>query len=194
MSIALAQAFQFDGTMRQKDIVGEWVPMDEPGPLSDTISGNEKWVRGIRFEEIDQNLILRHVTSKRQKAIEVNLRLAPMVMDELHRLSYLPSAGPVIVREYDGKPWRSGEFCRQWRKVARAAGVPDAVFNMDSRSGGITEATDAGAELEHVRHMATHGDIAMTQRYSRGSIEKVAKVMEMRVAHRNKPGSGEPGK
>lgn len=25
-SVALAQAFQFDGTMRQKDIIGEWVP------------------------------------------------------------------------------------------------------------------------------------------------------------------------
>jgi hypothetical protein len=31
-SIALAQAIQFDGTMRQKDIIGEWVPLDEPGP------------------------------------------------------------------------------------------------------------------------------------------------------------------
>jgi hypothetical protein len=82
-SMALAQAFQFDGTMRQKDIIGEWVPLDEPGPLSDVISGNEKWVRGIRFEEIDQNLILRHVTSKRDKLLTIDLKQCPMVMKEL---------------------------------------------------------------------------------------------------------------
>jgi hypothetical protein len=53
-----------------------------------------------------------------------------------------------------------------WRKVATAAGVPKTVYNMDSRAGAISEATDAGAELEHVRHAATHSDISMTQRYS----------------------------
>jgi hypothetical protein len=35
--------------------------------------------------------------------------------------------------------------------------------------------------LEDVRHAATHSDIAMTQRYSRGSAEKVANVMQLAV-------------
>ena len=75
---------------------------------------------------------------------------------------------------------------RLLREFIDKAGVPKNVKNMDSRAGGITEATDAGAELEHVRHAATHGDISMTQRYSRGSVEKVAEVMKRRTAHRNK--------
>ena len=60
---------------------------------------------------------------------------------------------------------------------------------MDSRAGAITEATDSGAELEDIRHAATHGDIAMTQKYSRGGEAKTAKVMRLRVAHRNKSGT-----
>jgi site-specific recombinase XerD len=60
---------------------------------------------------------------------------------------------------------------------------------MDSRAGAISEATDAGADLEHVRHAATHSDISMTQRYSRNSVEKVANVQHKRASHRNKSGT-----
>lgn len=195
-SIALAQAFQFDLMLRQKDVIGEWIPISEPG-ISDLIDRNQKWLRGLRWEEIDKNLILKHVTSKRQKEITVDLTAAPMVMEELRfiaslpdgatlRRDHLPAKGPIVVDEVNGLPWTNSEFRRYWRKVAKAAGVPDHVRNMDSRAGAISEATDAGAELEHVRHAATHSDIAMTQRYSRGAQDKVAKVMKMRADHRAK--------
>lgn len=75
---------------------------------------------------------------------------------------------------------------RKWRIVADRAGLPKSLRNQDSRAGGITEATDAGADLEHVRHAATHSNISMTQRYSRGSVEKTANVMQLRQKHRNK--------
>lgn len=193
-SIALAQAFQFDLMLRQKDVIGEWVPVSEPG-ISDVIDRNEKWLRGIRWESIDKHMILRHTTSKRQKDIDPDLNLAPMVMEELRliarvspdaklRRDQLPATGPIVIDEVNGLPWTASEFRRYWRMVANAAGVPKNVRNMDSRAGAISEATDAGAELEHVRHAATHSDIAMTQRYSRGSQDKVAKVMKMRAAFR----------
>lgn len=185
-SIALAQAFQFECMLRQKDVIGEWVPNSEPG-VSDITDGNEKWLRGLRWSEIDENLILRHTTSKRGKDIpELDLHRAPMVMEELAKLAVVPTTGPVIISEKYGLPYISHEFRHKWREIAKAAGVPDQVFNMDSRAGAISEATDAGAELEHIRHAATHSDIAMTQRYSRGSIEKTANVMKLRVEHRNK--------
>src|SRR3990167_3442230 len=198
-SIALAQAFQFDGTLRQKDVIGEWVPFAEDGS-SEVKTGTMKWLRGIRWSEIDDSLILRHMTSKRDKEVVVNLRLAPMVLDEL-KLAYglnlaegltrskLPASGPIIVREVDNLPWGNFEFRRWWRKLANECGIPKSVRNMDSRAGAITEATDAGADLESIRHAATHGDISMTQRYSRGSEKKTAEVMTLRVAHRNKGGT-----
>jgi hypothetical protein len=38
-SIALGQAFQFECTLRQKDVIGEWVPLSEPGVSAVIIRG-----------------------------------------------------------------------------------------------------------------------------------------------------------
>lgn len=182
-SIALAQALQFDLMLRQKDVIGEWVPLGEAG-TTDVHSGQSKWLHGLRWSEIDGDLILRHTTSKRDKGIEVNLRLAPMVMEELTLLGERPTSGPLIVSEVTSQPYFDHNFRKKWRMCASACGVPENVFNMDSRAGAITEATDAGAQLEDVRHAATHSNVSMTARYSRGATEKTAKVMQRRSDHR----------
>jgi hypothetical protein len=131
-SIALAQAFQFDCTLGQKDVIGEWVPQDEPGPLSEILHGGRKWLRGLRWSQIDENLVLRHTTSFGSKSVEFDLRRAPMVMEELKHLNKLPTSGPIIVCERTGRPW-SDEFRREWRKIATACGIPKHIKNMDSR-------------------------------------------------------------
>jgi hypothetical protein len=191
-SIDLAQAFQFDLMLRQKDVIGEWIPRTEPG-ISDVVRGNLKWMQGLRWSEIDDNWVLRHVTSKRSKEIEVDLKLAPMVMEAIQReiahIGHRPASGPIICCDGTKLPWETSRFRRIWRKLATAVGIPATVKNMDSRAGAISEATDAGAELEHVRHAATHSDISMTQRYSRGATEKIANVQRLRIAHRNKSGT-----
>lgn len=206
LSLALAQAFQFECTFRQKDVIGEMVPQSEPG-VSDVTHGNEKWMRGIRWSQIDANLILRHKTSKKLKDVEIDLKLAPMILEELtlnypgcvvedattknlmvHR-EILPVSGPVIVSETRGRPYIDHEFRRDWRLIARKAGVPNNVFNMDTRAGAITEGILSGASIESVRKAATHTNVGMTQRYSRGDIEEVADVMRQRAANRNKKGT-----
>lgn len=188
-SIALAQAFQFDLMLRQKDVLGEWVPMDEPGTSEIIRADGMKWITGLRWSEIDENFVLRHITSKRQKPIEIDLRLAPMVMEELGAVdrAALPASGPVVLCEATGQPWSAVAYRMRWRAIADAAGIPGEIRSMDSRAGAITEATDAGISLEEIRHAATHSDISTTQRYSRGSNEKVANVQRLRTAHRNKP-------
>lgn len=190
-SVAWAQAFQFDCTFRQKDCIGEWVPISEPG-VSDTTLRGMKWLRGIRWEEIDQMMVLRHVTSKRQKPIEIDLKLAPMVVEELTKdygafdRSLMPASGPIIVHEVTMRPWVYETFRGQWRKFANQVGIPKTVKNMDTRAGAITEATDADVPLESVRHAATHSNISTTEKYSRASTRKVANVMRIRAEHRNK--------
>lgn len=188
-SIALAQALQFECMLRQKDVIGEWVPINEPG-LSEVVHNGQKWLRGTRWEEIDHELVLKHITSKRQKPMEAPLASAPMVLDELKLIGALPDTGPIIVCEATGLPWTASSFRKTWRELATECGIPKSVRNMDSRAGAITEATDAGADLEHVRHAATHSDIGMTQRYSRGDAEKTANVMRKRMEFRaNKKGT-----
>jgi hypothetical protein len=190
-SIALAQAIQFEAMLRQRDVIGEWVPSSEPG-ISDVFDGNKKLIRGIRWEEITEEagkLMLRHVTSKRQKLVEIDLKLAPMVMEEFVLLGERPRSGPVIVCEAIGVPYDENMFRLHWRRIANEAGIPKTVRNMDTRAGAISEATDAGASLEHVRHAATHSDIATTQGYSRDGEVKTAQVLKQRVEYRNKKGT-----
>jgi hypothetical protein len=131
-SIALAQAFQFDCQLHQKDVIGEWVPIAEPG-TSEIKDGGQKWLRGIRWSEIDDNLILRHTTSKRRTEIEIDLRKCRMVREELERLKERPRSGPVIICERTDIPWRSHYFRQRWREIAEEAGVPENVRNTDSR-------------------------------------------------------------
>lgn len=182
-SIALAQAFQFECMLRQKDVIGEWIPFDEPGE-SDVRFRGMKWLRGIRWNEISGDLVLTHMTSKRQKELEIDLRNSPMVMAELPHVIHRTADGPIIINEITAMPWSASEFRRKWRICADLAGVPKTVRSMDSRAGAITEATEAGANIEHVKHAATHSDIAQTQHYARGAAAKIATVQSARNLHR----------
>lgn len=200
--IALGQAIQFELMLRQKDVIGEWVPMSEPGEAL-LVHGDQKWMRGLIWQEIDENLILRHRTSKRQKMLEVDIKLAPMIVFEFNRIapgcivevdgatvvdrSLLPATGPVCYCETNGLPWSGNEYRRKWRLVADEAGVPKGIKNMHSRHGGASEADQAGADIDHIKEATTHSDVAQTRRYVRGSnSEKIAGVQKLRAKHRNK--------
>lgn len=187
-SIALAQAFQFEVMLRQKDVIGEWVAISEKG-ASDVTSGNRKWLRGMRWSEIDGNLTLKHITSKRLKEITMNLRSAPMVMEEFARIDVSKMSGPVIVSETTLLPYDATAFRYEWRKIADACGIPKSVKSMHSRAGGASEALLAGAPIDSVRKAMTHSTTAMTAHYSRGDEEASEQVAEFRKAYRNKTGT-----
>jgi hypothetical protein len=196
--LALGQAIQFEAMLRQRDVIGEWVPLTEPG-TSDVIWRGQKWIRGIRWSEIDQNMILVHVTSKRQKTLKYDLKLAPMVMEEFGLMlgidpaqvtrEMLPASGPIIRSTVTGMPYDATEYRRKWRLVADKAGIPKQVKNMHSRSGGITEAAGFGAPKEHIKSAATHSNISTTEGYIRGDVDAdaTANVARIRIAGRNKP-------
>jgi hypothetical protein len=191
-SIALANAMQFDLILRQKDVIGEWIPIEEPG-MSDVTFRRWKWLRGVRWSEIDDDWILRHTTSKKNKFLEVDLKLAPMVMEELkwHIDAYWdgvrPTQGPIVLCEGTAKPWLASEFRRKWRMLADAAGIPKSIRNMDSRSGGISEADEAGVNMEHVRKASTHSQVSQTQNYARGVRASADSTIVGRVAKRKRP-------
>jgi hypothetical protein len=67
---------------------------------------------------------------------------------------------------------------------ARASGIPDHIWNMDARAGGISEADDAGADLDAIRSAAGHTQTSTTARYVRGTIGKSREVAKLRQAHR----------
>jgi len=191
--VGLAQALQFECTWRQKDVLGEWLPIGEPG-LSDVCSmhpkrGPMKWLKGLRWEEIGPDFVVHHVTSKRKKLSEPDLRLALLVMAELEHMwpgcsadrSLLPASGPVIIDEYTGFPYKADDFREEWRIIATECGVPLNVQNRDARAGAISEAIAMGAQAAHVRDAATHSDVSQTMDYSRASRENTHTVQRMRM-------------
>ncbi len=129
-SIALAQAFQFSCGLRQRDVIGEWIPQSEPGE-SKVRKGGKKWMRGLLWDEIDAKRVLRHVTSMQMKEITIDLNHADLVMTEIN-FDPWPKQGPIIVSEASGCPYEAVEFRRTWRAVARAAGVSDEIKNSES--------------------------------------------------------------
>lgn len=188
-SIALAQAIQFDTLLRQRDCIGEWVPIAEPVESSVVSRDGEwKWHRGITWEEIDENLVLNHVTSKKQKRLILPLSEAPMVMEEF---KHIPDwqrklGGPLIVDESTAYPWKAVKFRQTWRKIADICGVPDEVKNMHSRSGGISEGIKAGVPIEFMRHAAKHSHVQMTAHYDRDEHEIAAEALRRRASSRKR--------
>jgi hypothetical protein len=72
----------------------------------------------------------------------------------------------------------------------RLNGVSERPIPMGCRiSGAITEASTAGADDAHLRSLATHKSLKMTQRYNRPTLEKNTKVAQLRVAHRQNKGT-----
>lgn len=190
-SIALAQAFQFEIVLRQKDVLGEWIPRNSRDGDSDIYWRGQKWLRGIRWSEIDDDLILRHRTSKTQKTIDADLKLCPMIREEFAKIVYRMPDGPVILNELTGMPWSAAEFRRKWRILADQAGIPRTVKSMHSRSGGITEMFRAGVRHDAIQLAAAHSDLSMTLRYNRqNKLETRSEGQLLRVEQRNR-GKGE---
>lgn len=135
-SIALAQALQFElHKIRQADVIGEWVPLSEPGE-SDIVKGDEKWVRGLRWSDIDENMVL-HATlrnGRQEKKVEYRLSRSQMALEELNRVPVERRKGPLVICEVTGLPWSANEFRRKWRIVAEKAGVPASVRNGEGPS------------------------------------------------------------
>jgi hypothetical protein len=195
-SIALAQAMMTECGLRQKDVLGEWVPTAEPG-MTDVHTARYKWLMGARWEEVDANLVWRHRLSKSvkgKKAImdaqagkveEFDLKVYPMVVEELQRFGdRLPPSGPIIINENTGRPWNEKMFQKHWRRIARACGIPDNVQNRDSRAGAATEAELAGAPEKTIQRLLGHSRSETTEIYMRGGREVRSAIAKLRVEKR----------
>lgn len=182
-SVALATAFQFDLAMRQKDVVGEWLPIGD-----DVVGGivykETRWANGLTWADISSDMILRKVHVKTGFEVEYDLRLAPNVLAEIELAGR--RVGPIIISETTGDPYRNTKFSETFRKVADAAGVPSGVWSMDARAGAISEAYDAGASGTDVQKHAGHTNPQTSARYNRSSVEQTRRAMRARLEKRNK--------
>lgn len=189
LSIAIAQALQFELTLRQIDVIGIWEPLDNPEKHTGIIKRGQRWTGGVTWSHIDSNGILTKVTTKTGQLAEHDTKAYPFLRKLLDMVPVEKRIGPIVISENTRFPYRHKQFSEIWRQIADDCGVPKDVWNRDSRAGGVTEGSDAGANIEHLRHHANHSNIATTIRYDRKTVQKTRTVAELRVAHRSDPKS-----
>ncbi|MFC5552480.1 integrase [Methylobacterium iners] len=184
-SIALAVTLQFELGLRQKDVIGEWTRPTEAdraritGAITD---GAWVWSWGLTWNHIDAGMVLSKPTSKSNgnETAEHDLKHYPDLLAELPARG----VGPVLIDERSNLPWRRSHFSRTFRKIARAAGWPDEVWNMDSRAGAVSESFEAGAQATDIMKAATHTQMSTTMLYNRGSVVQSSRVAALWAARR----------
>ena len=126
---ALAYALQFEGGMRQWDVIGKWVPLSYKQP-SVIIDRNKKWI-GPMWSQIDQHMTLRYTPAKTQftsgAQVTLDLRECPMVIAELTRIPAEARRGPLIVNPATELPYRQTTYHDLWKKVRKAGGIRTGV-------------------------------------------------------------------
>jgi hypothetical protein len=90
--------------------------------------------------------------SKYRAAAEFDLSSYSLLYPLLDAVPHHQRTGP-IVKGTDGLPVRESSYRKWFRQIARAAGIPDDVWLMDSRAGGATEAEaeEAGVAVEAIQ-------------------------------------------
>jgi hypothetical protein len=157
MFMALVQAIQFEFFLRQNDVIGQWRKI-KPGYVAregDVIIGEKYW-RGMTMEMIRLGDTLVVQTSKTGKPVVHALASCQLVVECLEKIGKSVTDGPVA-RQADGSPWRDRQsFSKAWREIARAAGIPENIWNMDNRASGITEASEAGVPDDDIIKQSGH--------------------------------------
>jgi integrase len=191
---ALAYALQFEGAVRQWDVIGKWVPLTDKKP-SLIIDGGSKWV-GPMWSQIDEHLILRYTPAKTQftsgAQVVLDLNKLPMVRAELAKVPEAARRGPLIVNPRTGLPYRPWYYQHVWDNVRKITGIKKEVWNRDMRAAAITEARQAaspteGNILDDVAKTAGHASKRTTAKvYDRDRLEAARRVADARAAFRGK--------
>jgi hypothetical protein len=187
--MALCYAIQFEGMLRQWDVRGQWIPLNEPQP-SAILRQGKKWI-GPTWANVDANLVLRWTPTKTEgttgAAIAIDFKECPMVMEELKRVpAHSDRQGPLIVNLRTGLPYSDRQFARVWAAVRQAAGIPSDVWNRDLRASGVTEAREAAAPIDDVKKQVGHSSNSRTTAkvYDRAKLAAHRRIAAARKATR----------
>jgi hypothetical protein len=179
--MAIGVAAQFELALRQKDIIGEWSPAVAATPGA-VYAGAEMWTGRFYWENIP-GWRLRLKTSKNRARAEFCLDDYPLLFLLLEAVPHAERTGAVVKGEH-ALPIRERSYRKWFRQIARAAGIPDDVWLMDSRAGGATEADEAGADLKAISDHLTHSETRMTVRYIRNVAGRTKEVADARSRKR----------
>jgi len=196
--VALGVAAQFEFTMSQIDVIGEWIMIKgrrdiTPGEIVRT---GKVWRPGLRFEDFASGS-LSVVRSKTAVGAEYDTSAYPLFQQALAAVPENERTGAVVVKD-NGDPIAKRYYVELFRELADEAGVPKNVWNMHARHGGLTEgynaimssAGEGKTELNDLRIHGQHADLQTTTAiYVRPGAEPTRRVAKARVALRAKKGN-----
>jgi site-specific recombinase XerD len=182
--MAIGTTAQFELLLRQKDIIGQWDPLTvgakTPAGKHVMTVGAEVWSGYFAWENIPGwRWRMRTSKSKYRSAADFDLANYSLLMPLLEAVPREQRVGAIVKGEH-GLPMRETSYRRWFRQIARAAAIPDEVWNMDTRAGGATEAEEAGAALEDIQGLMTHSKENMTLRYLRKRSKRIENVADAR--------------
>lgn len=168
-SIAITTLAQFELTERRISIIGEW----EAG----------QWRPGWVWQGISADWVVTYTQNKVGRVERAfDLRETPALLELLQSVLEDQRVGPVVICERTGKPWRYRHYISAFRKVARAADIPDDVWSMDMRAGGATEAGHLGITAMDMQAAGGWADVKTAARYTRDRVARAQNVVRLRQA------------
>ena len=75
LSLALGTALQFECGLRQKDVIGEWEPI-EGEPTSHYVLNDRQWVNGLTWDMVGSDWVLTKTTTKTGSVVNYDLQLS----------------------------------------------------------------------------------------------------------------------
>jgi hypothetical protein len=102
-SIALGVAAQFEFTLRQIDVIGEWERIGEPTelPCDAIVSHGQVWGGGLRFEQLADGT-LDITTSKNETGAVFDVTAYLLFMQTLQAVPAAERRGPLVVDDEGG--------------------------------------------------------------------------------------------
>lgn len=186
--LALCYAIQFEGTVRQWDGRGQWLPLDDETP-SVIIYRGKKWI-GPTWANVDKNLVLRFKPTKTQGTtnaeVVMDFKVCPMIMEEIALIPEEERKGPLIVNLRTDRPYSYSVFRDTWQQVRKVAKIPRDIWNRDLRASGSTEARAAGAKIDDLKKLMGHSAKSTTTGtvYDRAKLEAQRRIATARNSSR----------
>lgn len=172
-SIAITTLAQYELIERRAHIIGQW--------------HGDHWKDGWVWEGVSPEWVISYYQTKRGRTLrEYDLRVVQRLLGLMQETPKEARKGPIIICEGTGQPWTRRYYAEVFREIARAAGVPDDIYSMDMRAGGMTEADDIpGVTPRMMQDGAGHADIQTQEIYRRGKQRNAQKVVQLRQAARD---------
>jgi hypothetical protein len=173
--MAIGVCAQFDLGLRPKDIIGHWMRTQaeaereaKKARIEALQLGGGWWIGQFTWERIPGwRWRMRTSKSKYRSPMDFDLERYTLLFPLLELVPHEQRTGSIVKGEH-ALPIRSRTYQKRFRKVARAAGIPDEVWSMDARAGAATEALEADVPLATIQHGGTgHARPDTTLRYIR---------------------------